>query len=861
MKRLIAFSLSVLAAVTSFAAASLEFQSDSGKFVLSARQSCVVLPDQPTVQEKTAAEELIDHLTKITGETLEVVAEKDFKKKQGFFIGNTARAKKVGIDVASLGEESIRLKSDGPSLILAGGKRGAIYATLTFLEDYLGVRWFAADCVKFPTEGNLKVPSIDYAYTPPFEFRSSDGFAVRPGCAPKGEEKLYARHAMRLRYNGNYNAIKGEEFGGFFPVGITHGLTDTFHALVPPDKYFKSHPEYFSLVDGKRIATSQICLTHPEVVNIVTAGIEKWIQENPQCRIFTIAQNDGFGACQCANCLKVNEENGGHRSGAIIRFMNAVGERIEKKYPHVSLLTDAYLYSQIAPTKEKARKNILVCVTTYGARSATPYVMDKKKTFIKQLEDWKNVCDYRYIYDYDTRFDNYVYPHPNWFVPEQNFRVFRDLGFKGIYRQSGPYQCSEMAQLRAYVSGRLMWNPDLDQKTLMTEFCNGYYGAAGPYVMKYLESIYGEMKSKGGHSYEGIKIAMEFLKQGARLVKNDPVARQHLKVAMISPLTWYLRGQRRANEGKGLVEKKGELVPELKLDPDYRENLNAFKKWTKEFNYGWIGEGGPEAHINLFLNTLPRDKKMKIETISSEAFELQILPDIGGRIYRLNYKPSGRDLISLKRTNVKGKILVNPLKGGFAERPHTFNEFKVVSRKPNSITLETYIEDTSKFKRFHKTVRRTYTLDKKKPILTIETKTTDMRKKDPKQWMKAYLELIADYYVENKDNAITAFYTRTADKGWKRRDVRQTRTGSREIMKFENLPQGAVALEFDGEKANDKFVLLHSYELDKMRCVVWKKNPTDIAISPICHGVHLPTAATHELKQTFEITTREKAGL
>ena len=33
----------------------------------------------------------------------------------------------------------------------------------------------------------------------------------------------------------------------------------------------------------------------------------------------------------------------------------------------------------------------------------------------------------------------------------------------------------------------MMWNPDQDPRELMTEFLNGYYGAAGPFVMKYLE--------------------------------------------------------------------------------------------------------------------------------------------------------------------------------------------------------------------------------------------------------------------------------------------------------------------------------------------------------------------------------------
>ena len=56
----------------------------------------------------------------------------------------------------------------------------------------------------------------------------------------------------------------------------------TFGELIPDNKYLKDHPEYFSLVDGKRISSSQhsgqICLTNPDVLKIATAKVLEWIQ-------------------------------------------------------------------------------------------------------------------------------------------------------------------------------------------------------------------------------------------------------------------------------------------------------------------------------------------------------------------------------------------------------------------------------------------------------------------------------------------------------------------------------------------------------------------------------------------------------
>src|SRR5690606_9257874 len=47
----------------------------------------------------------------------------------------------------------------------------------------------------------------------------------------------------------------------------------------------------------------------------------------------------------------------------------------------------------------------------------------------------------------------------------------------------------DFVQLRAWLMGHLMWNPQLDQQQLINEFMHGYYGAAGPYMKQYLDLL------------------------------------------------------------------------------------------------------------------------------------------------------------------------------------------------------------------------------------------------------------------------------------------------------------------------------------------------------------------------------------
>ena len=44
---------------------------------------------------------------------------------------------------------------------------------------------------------------------------------------------------------------------------------------MPPEEFYKKHPEYYSLIDGKRIfERAQLCLTNPDVLRIITDRIK-----------------------------------------------------------------------------------------------------------------------------------------------------------------------------------------------------------------------------------------------------------------------------------------------------------------------------------------------------------------------------------------------------------------------------------------------------------------------------------------------------------------------------------------------------------------------------------------------------------
>ena len=200
---------------------------------LTGRTHAIAVPEKPTPQERHAAEELQSHLLQITGEAIPIVSETDLGERTPLVVGKCVLLAKPGVkvDLAALGEEGISLRTVGPALVLAGNRRGVLYAVYTFLEDYLGCRWFTPDCSRIPHAGSFHIANLDRTYVPPLEYRSTD--------YPNSRD---ADWAVRNKLNGSYVECDEARGGKIEYRGFVH----TFNSLVPPERYFGEHPAYYS---------------------------------------------------------------------------------------------------------------------------------------------------------------------------------------------------------------------------------------------------------------------------------------------------------------------------------------------------------------------------------------------------------------------------------------------------------------------------------------------------------------------------------------------------------------------------------------------------------------------------------------
>jgi len=491
----------------------------------------VIAQDAPEPQQHAAAE-LANFLEQITSAKFEIVHPPAAGNPRLLVGPQAAKLAVADFSTDGLGSDGIVIRTVGSDLILAGGHpRGTLYAVYTFLEDHLGCRWWSSTESTIPKKPTIRVANLDIRYVPALEYRSPYWFDAFDG-----------DWAVRNKCNGHAHRLEAKHGGRHIYEGFVH----TFYRLIPPEKYFQDHPEWFSEIDGQRTHKRvQLCLTNEQMRAELVKNLRERLRENPAATIASVSQNDWRGNCQCSNCAAIEKEEESP-AGLMLRFVNSIATDIEEEFPSVAISTLAYQYTRKPPKITKPRHNVIVQLCSIECSFSKPLSHERNKTFRDDIVGWSNICDRLYIWDYTTDFRHYVMPHPNLCVLGPNVKFFVDHNVKGIFEQ-GSYNTygAEMAELRAWVLAKLLWDPTLDGQTLIDEFIDGYYGPAAPHIKAYLKTTHDAVEASGDHlgcfsqhtakflSFETLSAGWEHLKAAEAAVQDDPDLRFRVQVAQL----------------------------------------------------------------------------------------------------------------------------------------------------------------------------------------------------------------------------------------------------------------------------------------------------------------------------------------
>ena len=432
---------------------------------------------------------LLYHSTKVK---LPVYKESAFpNKRKAIFIGNTAAAKKAGLTPAKWEIWEHRIDVKEGNIYLHGMDfrntanlksrfrsfyvLGSYKATMTFLEEFAGAVFAGTPYIKesVPALKEIKIPAdYKFRHVPRIQYTTT-------GSGRRGIEYDIANNAFYAPHYGSYG-------GHNHPVAV------------PARKYWKSNPEYFSVMRGKRNPGSQnqLCLSNKNVQELIYQELLTHLDRGYE--MVQLAQSDGFIPCECQPCRELFgiEVKASPKNFTAHRNDPAWGEKLW------------ILHRGFAERLLKDRPGKRVCIIAYGPTKIPPKsfrefpsnVTVELAPFSEEIVDsWKNhkVPGGFVVYLYNWGFyklEGFM-PKQTWEFCKKQVKLFHASNVRGIY-------CCGFGELHGlegptyYIWLKLLQNPDLDVKVLLKRFCKQTFGPAAAEMEKFYTLIDSRLQLK-----------------------------------------------------------------------------------------------------------------------------------------------------------------------------------------------------------------------------------------------------------------------------------------------------------------------------------------------------------------------------
>lgn len=325
-----------------------------------------------------------------------------------------------------------------------------------FMEKFMDVRFLGPGRVGMdvPKLEKIEVPDgYSDRHLPPIDYSPTPGYTMLYG---------YAANAFGT---GMYHSYGGH----------------TYAKACPHQKYFKEHPEYFGLVNGRRTATplhnSTLCISNPAIEDLLVKELVEKLDGGAEC--VQLGQQDGRQWCQCEEC----KVYGGPKADAVGEKLwilhRKVAERVAKMRPGKKINIISYSETAVPPkTFSEFPENVMIEV-------CHPTEM--------RLKTWTE------NYKVPQGFVVYIYLWGNYpvmgFTAKRSYmrcaemvKMFKRYGVHGVYR-CGFGDLFGMEGPVYYLFGRLLDEPECDVGAVVKEYCDRAFGPAGDNMVEFFNTL------------------------------------------------------------------------------------------------------------------------------------------------------------------------------------------------------------------------------------------------------------------------------------------------------------------------------------------------------------------------------------
>ena len=479
---------------------------------IAARNATVVwnpetgLTERGKAWTKSALTDLTNVLAKVTGRCPAAYVEgtEPADAKDVIYLGDTKAARAAGVADPGLRRGEWRIRSvPGKVYIWAKAGLGTSYGMSDFAETFCRY-WFLTPEGDDPFDFNpaLTIPCVDRTVRP----------AIYNARIYTAENRLNYGDFARRRRTPSYppDEIEGEER----LCRRVRECHSSFNYL-PPEKYFKDHPEWYSLLNGKRqhAPVGQICMSNPEAraecLKNLLAFVKRDREENPTDypKLYDFTQQDNMSElCQCENCRRIiakytrgklgkqGENYYGGDAGLQLEFINWIATEAAKVYPDITIRTFAYVSTETPPKPGTIRpaKNVRIwwCDLYGESEHHRPLVAEPfNRLRGEQVAEWLLLAEQVEIWDYMLYGGSYNgdYPEVSPDAIAADAKFFRDRGLKSIFMEAerNAMLPQPFYELNYYLMSVFYTDPDADLEERIRTYCRVY----GKGAAKMLEAI------------------------------------------------------------------------------------------------------------------------------------------------------------------------------------------------------------------------------------------------------------------------------------------------------------------------------------------------------------------------------------
>lgn len=391
------------------------------------------------------------------------------------------------------GDDVFRVEADPAGVVLSGNSpRAVLFAVYAFLRDCLGARWYwpGPSGEYLPQMRRFDVPTFAKTYRSPFRYREMSIC----GSLPRHRHPLSERWFAKVFLNCGATTLSVRKELGFVNIAADHwiGLSRNKAESEP---VFRAHPDWFSLVDGKRtVENCAGCWSNAAFTDWLVERLDTVItKNNPDIAAFMVS--DLRARCECPACTREPDP-----SARFWSYYARLRAALRQRHPAQRFAGIAYM-EYMTPPPFPVDDLEYVEYAHYDRcwyhRLEDPSCA-KNAASLAALRNWREKAPLG-IYGYEFDVFNRLLYLPDGLTIEEAMRIYRKMGVMRVKTEytvdlnlldgDRPIPRAQVAQLvnrlSNYVWACCAFDPDTRFEDVLADYCQHVYGAAAEPMRAY----------------------------------------------------------------------------------------------------------------------------------------------------------------------------------------------------------------------------------------------------------------------------------------------------------------------------------------------------------------------------------------